>query len=183
MNIDTLTNHDLLQLMGGNPSEAEAQAMMDILKKEFSGKTTEHISDDLWQELLQRAIRAAEPQYKPIVISRTGTAPLKFSAQLTDQNGSGAGWKGSTQDVSSTRWTEVWIYKTKGGKYVAKVARISQWQNEETKVEAQAFTEPSELIDYLKNEDGLLGEASQEAVEAACKDLSEFRDAFVEVVE
>lgn len=182
MNIDTLTNHDLLQLMGGDPTDAEAQAMMDILKTDCAGKDTQDIDEAEWKWFMQRAIDAASPKYKEIVIRRTGKPPLKLQSMIRPGSDK-AGWVGSTQTTNSTRWTEINIHKTKGGKYIAKIARVSQWENEDTEVTAQVCETPCDVIKFLQNDDGVLGSASQEAIESASKDLPEFRAAFVEVVE
>ena len=116
---------------------------------------------------------------KDITITRTGEPPLRF-----------AGFEIGSGDTKidggnrANRWTEVTIYITKGGKYVAHVGHRTCWQGEHDTDNARSFATPVELVEWLKNDnDGRLGRASQEACEEAAKNDEAFGKAFVEEVD
>jgi len=108
-------------------------------------------------------------------IARMGFAPLRFVGELIG--------KGTTQDQTSTRWTEVTLYRAVGGKYVAGIDHRTQSQGESMSTDAQAFATPRGAIDFLKREGGKLGKPSQQAVEAAAKVDPQFAAAWGETVE
>ena len=109
------------------------------------------------------------------IIKRDGQPPLTFKG---DEIG-----KGTTRDHNSTRWTNVTIYKTKGGKYVAYIERATQWQGECNHDEAVSRSEAIGIIQWLKQDGENLGRASQRAVENAAESDANFSAAWVERVE
>jgi len=83
----------------------------------------------------------------------------------------------------ANRWTEVAIWKTKGGRYIAHVERFTQWQGESGSSEATSCASVFEVIECLQGEDGILGVVSQKAVEQASETDPAFANAWVEEVE
>lgn len=120
---------------------------------------------------------SASPEVKPTVITRTGCPPLRFK-QAPDGY-----WSATSRDHNSTRWTNVRIYKTVGGKYIAEVESLTQWQGEQDYTKAESFDTPQQVIDYLKEGEERLGRVSQEAVSDACKADPAFAAAFIVDVE
>lgn len=112
-----------------------------------------------------------------ISISRTGMPPIRFTGEIIGE--------GTTRHHNSTRWTNVRIYATKGGKFVAEVQRRTQWQGERDTTNGNSFSTAAECIEWLAGETGTngVGVASQEAIEAAAKVNDQFGAAWVENVE
>lgn len=110
-----------------------------------------------------------------ITITRTGEPPLRFTGV---EIGSGDNATGTGRSV------QVRIYRTKGGKYVARVYYSTCWQGEHDTCNAKSFATPAELIEWLRaDNDGSLGRTSQESCEEAAKNDEAFGKAFVEEVE
>ena len=118
-------------------------------------------------------------EMKVITLERTGLPPIRFTGIEVGS--------GSTRTVSGegqNRWTTVCIYRSKGGKWLAHVRRMTCWEGEQCSYSATSAATPAELIAWLSNDnDGHLGRASQEACEEAAKNDAEFGKAFVEEVE
>jgi hypothetical protein len=113
-------------------------------------------------------------------IKRDGLPPIVF---IGDKIGHGT--TRSDNGPGQNRWTDVDIYRTHGGKYVAYVGRMTIWQGESDRRAATSKATPKEIIQWLKDdtESYTLGDASQEAVEAAVKVDTEFAAAWVEKVD
>lgn len=130
------------------------------------------------KELVSRGYKA-DVELPVIQITRTGEPPLRFAGVEI-----GSGDTKIDGGSRANRWTEVTIYITKGGKYIAHVGYRTCWQGEHDTDNARSFTTPAELVEWLKEDnEGRLGRASQEACEEAAKNDSEFGKAFVEEVE
>ena len=115
---------------------------------------------------------------KSIEIRRTGLPPIKFTGEDIGS--------GSTRSVSGeghNRWTDVRIYRSKGGRFIAEVNRITRWQGESDHHSAVSKATAKEIVEWLAGEDGTLGRASQEAVEEAAKKEPAFAEAWAENVE
>lgn len=108
-------------------------------------------------------------------IERTGLPPLRFIGMPVGN--------GSTRGTNSNRWTNVRIFVTQGGKWVASIVNRTQWEGEHDYAKAQGFETPKELIKFLSDDEGLLGRASQEACEAASSKCPDFSTAFVENID
>ena len=107
-------------------------------------------------------------------VERTGQAPLRFTSV--------ADWSDSNEIQNgnhANRWTKVVIYKTQGGKYIARVSSYTQWQGESDYHKAESFETPAEVIEYLKDDEGHLGRVSQGAIQEACKHDPKFAKSFV----
>lgn len=112
-------------------------------------------------------------------ITRDGDKPIVFTGERI-----GEGSTHSNQGSNEFRYTDVYIYRTKGGKYVVDVQHITRWQGEQSTSTAAALDTPDDVIAWLKEDnDGNLGRASQEACEEAAKNDEAFGKAFVEEVE
>ena len=108
------------------------------------------------------------------IIERTGQPPLRFK--------SAAEWSDSNEVQNgnrANRWTQVTIYRTQGGKYVARVSSFTCWDGESDYHKAEAFETPAGAIEYLRDDEGHLGRVSQGAIEEACKHDPGFAQAFV----
>ena len=111
-------------------------------------------------------------------ISRDGMPPIRFTGEQIA--------KGSDRVHNSTRWTNVELFLTKGGKYVASINRRTQWQGERDSTVAMSFTSAADVIAWLSEQTGNsvdLSQAAQEAVEAAAKRSDTFAAAWVENVD
>jgi len=119
-----------------------------------------------------------QDQFQPITITRDGQPPLKFSGQeITSASNSVA--HGQQQN----RWTEVSIYRTRGGKIVLKVTHRTIWQGESNHTLATSVATAAEAIEWLKLDDGRIGGVAQEALHNASKSDPEFAAAYAENVE
>ena len=76
-----------------------------------------------------------------ITLYRDGKRNLRFVGELIREE--------STRGIDDNRWTELSLYVTKGGRYVAARSRISQWQGEEDFFEAESFGSARELQEWL----------------------------------
>lgn len=127
--------------------------------------------------------REAQPRHTPTMdkhtIKRDGHPPIVFRGELIAEANNRVGNDGNR----ANRWTEVAIYKTKGGNYVARVSRFTCWQGETDHHTATAEETPAALVTWLMKDDGTLGSVSQEAVEKAAKADPGFAAAWVEEVE
>lgn len=98
-------------------------------------------------------------QTEPTIITRDGLPPLRFCGE---EIGSG-----STRGLNSTRWTVVTIYRTRGGRYITEIERKTCWQGERDWTDAGSYATAREALDSLRDDEGRLGLASQEAVDCA----------------
>jgi len=112
------------------------------------------------------------------IIKRDGLPPIAFTGEEI-ASASNHSHQGSAQN----RWTEVSIYRTKGGRFIAKVSRITCWQGESDQTTATSCATAEGVIEWLKEGQDELGSVSQEAVEKAAKVEPAFAAAWVEVVE
>jgi hypothetical protein len=117
-------------------------------------------------------------QFQSITVERDGFPPLKFQGFLIA--------KADNRTVSGpgqNRWTTVTLYRTKGGKIVAKVKHSTQWEGEHNSSNATSVATAKEAIEWLKNGEDRIGRVSQEAIERAADVDDEFKAAFVEEVD
>jgi len=108
-------------------------------------------------------------------INRDGKPPLTFTGEILA--------KADNRDHNSTRWTSITIYRTKAGKFVAHIDRITQWQGETDYTTAEAFASFGEVIEWLRGDSEVLGAVSQEAVEKAIKVAPTLAEFWQEVVD
>lgn len=110
---------------------------------------------------------------------RQGLAPLTFTGEIIGKGEIGNEHSGVT----------IRIYRTKGNLYVAEIERrnrnsrafslddVPPYRN------AAHFPSPTEIINWLKEDEETLGKASQDAVEKACENDKAFAAAWVERIE
>jgi EXLDI family protein len=111
-------------------------------------------------------------------IKRDGLPPLAFTGE---QIASASNRIRGGND--STRWTEVKLYRTQAGKYVALVERVTQWQGESDHRTATSKATAAEVIEWLKEGEIQLGSVSQDVIEQAAQVDPAFAAAWVEEVE
>ena len=114
-----------------------------------------------------------------LIIKRDGLPPIAFTGEQIASADNRVGNDGNR----ANRWTEVSIYRTKGGKFIAALTRLTCWQGESDRRAAASFATAAEVIEWLKEGESELGSVSQEAVEKATKAAPEFAAAWVEEVE
>lgn len=118
-----------------------------------------------------------QAEYEQYTITRDGQPPLRFAGEVIGSSSS------RTPD-NDTRGTDVTIYRTKGGKFVAEVYRWTRWQGESSRTSAASRPTFAKVIDWLRSENGeILGRISQEAIEDAIRRCPDLRESFVEEVE
>ncbi len=109
---------------------------------------------------------------------RDGKPPLKFTGAII-----GTGSNRTAQGVRQNRWTEVNIYRTRGGRYVAAVNYHTQGQGEPQYDKAESFGAADAMLEWLRDDNGgTLGGVAQEALASAAKNDSAIDAAYVEVV-
>jgi len=113
-------------------------------------------------------------------VSRDGLPPISFTGELI-----GTGCNRSHQGPTQNRWTEVNIYRTKGGRYVWSLVHNTIWQGESDSYSGGSCATAAEVIEALKGdrEDGKLGSVSEQAVVSATEDDPAFAALWVEEVE
>jgi hypothetical protein len=110
-----------------------------------------------------------------ITLDRTGLPPIRFTGSMIGH---------AMITTGAGRRTDVGIYRSKGGKWLAQVGHLTQWEKEHDSYSATSTDTATGLIEWLTaDNDGHLGRASQEACENAAKNDPEFAKAFVEEVE
>ena len=113
-----------------------------------------------------------------VIIKRDGLPPIAFTGEVI-----GSGSNSIQGGNRANRWTEVEIYRTKGGRFVVTLSRFTCWQGESDRHSAKSCATAAEVIDWLKEGESELGSVSQEAVEDAAKVAPEFAAVWVEEVE
>lgn len=71
-------------------------------------------------------------------LMRTGLPPLEFDGGLVAES------RGN-DDGQQVRWYELFIYRTDGGRYVAEIAYLTEWEGEEDHTVAVAVETAGEL--------------------------------------
>jgi len=113
-----------------------------------------------------------------LIIKRDGLPPIAFTGEEIAKASNE--FSGGNQ---ANRWTSVKIYRTKGGKFIASISRLTIWQGESDRHSAASYATAAEVIEWLKEDGDELGSGSQEAVEKASKIEPAFAAAWVEEVE
>ena len=72
------------------------------------------------------------------------TGELVASASSSEDRASGSRWSGDTG-----RWTELELYKTKGGKYVCQQIGRTRWQGERTRYSGKVCETLDEVFDFF----------------------------------
>lgn len=113
-------------------------------------------------------------------IGRDGLPPIVFTGEHI-----GGGSSHSHQGPNQNRWTEVNIYRTKGGRYVWSLAHRTIWEGESNSYSGGSCATAAEVVEELKygRDDTKLGSVSEEAVIEATKNDPAFAALWVEEVE
>lgn len=83
-------------------------------------------------------------------VERDGARALKFtgeelaSARSHADQAMGSSWSGSVG-----RWTELTLYKTKGGKYVCEKIERTQWQGERDRYSGATCDSTEEVMEFF----------------------------------
>lgn len=96
-------------------------------------------------------------------LQNDNAADIKFTGELIASV--------SSRDNDTTRWTELALYKTKGGKYVVSSVGVTKWQGERDRYAATAFGHEEEVVEHLG-----YGWLAKELYEKAGIDASEAID-------
>ncbi len=88
----------------------------------------------------------------------------------------------SHQGEKESRWTELALYRTRGGKYVLHRKDRTCWQGEEDSETAEVFDTVSDLVDEITEEGGV-GNLYKELIEEAAKEDDALDDVLVERIE
>lgn len=100
-----------------------------------------------------------------ITLERTGQRPLVFTGELIKTE--------STRRHNSSRWTDMSIYRTAGGKYVASMYHATCWQGEHDTCTAQVFATIEDMCRWFTGETGSEYGAGGPALSALLKDFPE----------
>lgn len=75
----------------------------------------------------------------------------------------------TTNGPSQNRWTEITIYRTKGGKIIVQIVGRTQWQGESDRHEVSVCETEAEVIKALEYPDdgGILGWLAKDALDEA----------------
>ena len=76
-------------------------------------------------------------------IERTDARPLRFKGELLAE-------ASSYRHDNNTRWTELALYKTSGGKYICEVRARTIWQGERDFIRADAVADEAAVVDYFE---------------------------------
>jgi hypothetical protein len=109
--------------------------------------------------------------------SKTKTsAPMNETYNLRNDNGRDVKFAGyvmanatsrTNQGPRQSRWTEITIYKTKGGTYIVQIMGLTQWQGETDRHEVTVCTSEAEVIRALEGDVGYLGWLAKDALDEA----------------
>jgi len=108
-------------------------------------------------------------------IKRDGLPPIAFTGALIGS--------GSSRSNDNWSWTNVAIYQTRGGRFVAAVEGITCYEGGRDSYSATSLPTAAEVVEWLKKDSGELGRVSQEAVEDAAENSEAFAAEWVEEVE
>lgn len=86
-----------------------------------------------------------------------------------------------TRTHDSTRWVEVRIYRTQGGRYILRVCHRTQWQGESDTLRAWSLSDPTEIRDYLRDDLGHIPDEVYYMLERL-NDMPEFAGIWMEEV-
>lgn len=83
---------------------------------------------------------------------------------------------------SSTRWVEVRVYRTRGGRYILRVVHRTQWQGEHSVLRAWSLATPADIRERLVDDLGHIPDEISRMLERLDA-LPEFSGIWVEEVE
>lgn len=83
-----------------------------------------------------------------ITLKRTGKPPLRFRGELIEES-DGERQRGK----ENTRWHELGVYRTEGGKFVLRIAYRTRWQGELDRDDAVILDRPEKVAAALQGYD------------------------------
>ena len=94
-------------------------------------------------------MRDRQEELATFTLQRDGAPPLRFKGELLAETRSspdrGRGdWSGATG-----RWTELRLYRTKGGKFVCQRINRTQWQGERDSFEAVVCQTENDVMEFF----------------------------------
>lgn len=110
-----------------------------------------------------------------IRVKRDGEKDLSFTGELVASASSQ--WQNGRDQ---TRWTELEIYLTSGGRWVYSRAYVTRWQGEQGGNEAHVFDTAMGLVGHL--EEGGITALGKEVIEQLAKQNSDFERLPVEEI-
>lgn len=85
-----------------------------------------------------------------IEIRRDNAPNIKFSGELVASTSSSANnASGSNYSGSAGRWTELYLYKTKGGKYICSSIGRTQWQGERDRFSGEVCDDLAGVVGFF----------------------------------
>jgi hypothetical protein len=73
----------------------------------------------------------------------------------------------SNQGPSQNRWTEISIYRTRGGKYIVQIVGLTCYQGESNRYEVTVCATEDEVVKALEGGEGQLGWLAKDALDEA----------------
>ena len=83
------------------------------------------------------------------VIERDGDRAIRFTGELIATAASSPDTASSSYSRSTGRWTELRLFRTKGGKFVCERVGYSQWQGEHDRHEAAVVATEAAVIEFF----------------------------------
>lgn len=98
-----------------------------------------------------------------IVVLRDGARNIRFHGEMIGEASSH-----SYQGPSSSRWTEISIYRTKAGAFIASIVGRTCWQGETDRHSAYLCANAAEVVEALERDnDGELSWVAKKALDNA----------------
>ncbi len=112
------------------------------------------------------------------IVKRDGDRDLKFTGTVIADVSSH-----SYQGPNQNRWSEITVYRTKGGKYVVSTIGRTCWQGEHDRHGATLCDTPEAVVDALRQEeDGYLSWLAKTALDELQQDAA-FTDVTAETID
>jgi len=83
------------------------------------------------------------------ILKRDNERDLQFTGVLIASASSSANNASSSYSGSTGRWTELFLYKTKGGKFVCKSVGRTQWEGEHDRHKAEVCADVECVCDFF----------------------------------
>lgn len=103
---------------------------------------------------------------KTIKLTRDGDKDVMFTGELLA--------KGSSRKNDSTRWTEIRLFKSKAGNYIASVVGRSLWEGEHNRYQVHLCGSSTESVIEALREEGHLGWLAKDVLAEAGIETAEF---------
>jgi hypothetical protein len=81
------------------------------------------------------------------------------------------------------RWTDLTLYRTKGGRYILDIDYTTQWEGEQCSQQIHVCNSAAAVVDQLTDEQGELGRLDTELLQRAAENDPAFDAANTELVD